>query len=685
MAARQDVRKTISLEDIQTLSLSDIVRCKTMLGHGAEYGVWETPASLIGRRLKGCVSVFCFRKRIRDALPEDVQKTEELEDLLDEGVLWLSRYALLLSVGPAALISRKNGQSRGLDPTTIVAILYTNMPRILACGILRRLAIGSTAKQGFAHHLDAQNLSSLRQDRFLRDELGRLAMLKIKGLWDDAPGGEAIARVTNPRGKAQKPSAEDKSDPYMPIPDEYMAEMGGRVLWFVLNVGPHLLALAEALPELFSGINLKSSAFPNRLRRYLSENVWCDLDSCPIKKMPFEFMVGSLKKSPGTTHDWPPRTWQQVKNCLTALQSAHLWIALLATAGRMQEVLTLQRNCIDRDRNGRPHLSGKTFKLSRDPSGESRQWPLPAVLVEALAQQVRLARACDEIAWLREWNSGGGELKVEGNNLWASFGAGNYTGGERDLAEVSYALQSLAVRLGMTPMPGGKNLHAHRFRKTIARLAALAIVDSPRVLMQLFGHRDIAMTLHYILGDKTLQVEIEQVTRELRIMRCQEVVESLHSALHDPDELAFGGYGGGAVAHMAEAVISHEETLICQGRQWGADSAYDLAVILTLNGQYFRMVKPGVLCTKPTTELSPCKCGSDCINRIEEKTARRDVMHIIPVLLEQGERALADNQLMVVANVVDQLEDELARFEDIGKEWKENPKLICLQEALSDK
>ena len=133
---------------------------------------------------------------------------------------------------------------------------------------------------------------------------------------------------------------------------------------------------------------------------------------------------------------------------------------------------------------------------------------------------------------------------------------------------------------------------------------------------------------------------------------------------------------------MVESIENQEELLHRHGRLWDADSAYKLAVILTNNGQYFRVVKPGVLCTKPSREASPCKCGSDCENRIEDKTARRDVMEILPVLIKQGQLALEENRLLLVANVVEQLDEEMARFDDIGVAWSTNPELIVLREAV---
>lgn len=274
-------------------------------------------------------------------------------------------------------------------------------------------------------------------------------------------------------------------------------------------------------------------------------------------------------------------------------------------------------------------------------------------------------------------------LTAESNHLWASLGTGGGVNPEDQLYSFIQALRMLAERVGLTSKPGGKNLHPHRFRKTVARLAGIAIVDSPRVLMKLLGHKDIAMTLGYILTDKALQVEIDQVARELRIMRCQEVIEGMHTALHEQGAPKYGGYGGGAAPLLTEAIKTHEEELHRSGQEWDANSSYELSVILTGNGQYYRLTRPGVVCIKESREAGPCSCDSTCINRIEEKTARRDVSNIIPILIDEGKHALAENQLLLVADKVQQINEELLRFEDIKVEFDDHPDVISLREAVA--
>ncbi|MBD0679932.1 hypothetical protein [Pseudomonas sp. PSB11] len=678
-----EARKLFPKELLQYLDCNSAARCQALLGHGDEIGVWKTDESSIGGRHTKIPLVF-MRERLVRYLPSEVLHAAELETLLDEGVLTMTRYALLMRMGQSSI----RNQGRSLDVTTIAYELYQRLPTIIAQGIKRRLEGVDLGEAGLVRCLNSDDLRSLNSNRYLRVVLRRIAMLADQDLWSDAPIGVFLRKTTSPRGSALPTLKEEKANPFLPIPDDYMAEMGAGVLWLVQDLGPNLIALAESLPKMISGISLKSQAFPKRLQCYFSQNAWCDRKGRPITqplcRIPAPRHRGghrAERRGAIDEHDWLPRSWQNVQVLIVTLQSAHLWVALLAMGGRLQEVLTLPRNCVEEKRDGETYVNGKTYKLSRNLAGEDREWPVPDILVEALAQQARLVRACERVAWLREGNDESDEMLIKNNHLWGSFGPGAMAR-DKQLVCVNNALRRLADRLSMISKPGGRNLHAHRFRKTIARLAALAIVDSPRVLMQLFGHRNITMTLHYILTDKSLQVEIEKVTRELRVMRCQDVLEDLHSAVSERGAPAFGGYGGGALPHMTKTIKIQEEELHRQGLQWSAGSARELAVMLTNNGQYFRMVKPGVLCTKPTREATPCQCSSDCINRIEEKTARRDVIDLVPALIKEGHLALTDRQLLVAANVVEQLDEELARFEDIGAMWRDNPELIALREAV---
>ena len=219
-------------------------------------------------------------------------------------------------------------------------------------------------------------------------------------------------------------------------------------------------------------------------------------------------------------------------------------------------------------------------------------------------------------------------------------------------------------------------LHTHRFRKTVARLAGVAIVDSPRVLMQLLGHQDIEVTLHYICTDKGLAADIERVARELRIMRSQAVFEGIHASM----QTGVKKYGGGGVPGL--------EAMIRQAKDWGAETSHELSVLLTTNGRHTKLVRPGVMCLKPSLTNAPCTCDSSCENRIErlidDEVQRRDVLSVIPVLIEEGNRAVEENNLLVAEDKLRQIDEDLGWLgEDATNEFAGNKGLRRLREALA--
>lgn len=675
------------LDGLQYLDRDSAVRCQAMLGHGDQFGVWETPAELVGRRLSPGLAILSIRERLVRYLPDTLSFSDGLDALVDEGLLWVTRYALLCRMGPAA-----NGKNKGssLDATSLANNLFQYVSKIIARGIVRRLEGSASDQDGFVCCLTVDDLLEFRNVRNLGYEFKRMTVFADRGLWYDAPVKPRLRKNTDPKGRAVRPPEEEKRTPHPSIPDEFLAEMGPRVLWVVQDLGPNLLHLLEAVPDLFSSSNgnnmvgISPRHRTARLEQYFDQNVWLGRDGQTITAPPLYLKTASGRIRTLRNSDWPPSNWDQIKVLSATLQSAHLWVALLAMAGRVSEIRSLPRTCVEWARDGKPYVNGKTYKLSQYFGGEERDWPAPEALIDALAQQIRLIKAWERITLtIREKFEDSETLQTEGGHFWASLGSASMADPTNELSDVRQALMRLAKQLGMDPRPGGKSLHPHRFRKTIARLMGIAIVDSPRVLMRLLGHRDITMTMHYILTDTALRTEIEQVTRELRIMRCQGLLEDIRTSLHAPGAPAFGGHGGGAAPLLAEAIKSKEKELHQQGQEWDADTTYEMALHLTQSGRFFRLTRPGVICLKEDRNAGLCTCDSSCINRIEEKTARRDVIELIPILVDQGKRALADNELLLLANTVEQLEDELARFEDIGAEWMTNSEVIALQEAVA--
>lgn len=675
------------LESLQSLNMESARHCQMMLEHGETFGLWATPEALVPH-MKSHMRRVDFRKRITVYLPKETQTSPALGELLDEGVLWLTRMGLLMRMGAGAGIRAK---FKPLNASTVAGRLYQADAKLVALGISRRLESTTNSNTGFTSALTADDLRTLWAKTESRLVLMRLTQLHALGLWSDAPASKDFKGKATPlRGTLIPRPPEHKPIPYPPIPDDYMAAMGPKVLWLIKDLGPNLLHLLETVPTMLRNVNPTHYNIYPRITRYFDTNVWSDRNGRVIEKPPFSLQHGSDSGKhfldDSSQHDpfeWPPRHLSSVKTLASMLQNAHLWMALLVMAARIGEVATLRRDCVDFGRDGQLYANGKTYKASRALAGKDREWPMPNILVDVLAQQVKLVEACERLARMMEDSTEMADLLGDGKHLWASLGTSGSADATEKLVSYDKGLRMLAVRIGLSPKPGGKNLHPHRLRKTLARLAGLAIDGSQKVLMQLLGHDDVTTTLGYMQADRAFAKEVNDITRELRIMRGEALIEDMRAALRVPNSRPYGGHGGGGAPVLADTVRAYEEELHRSGQEWGVDTARELSVLLTNNGESARLISAHVVCTKTAGEVGLCSskkgaivagnCQVECRNHIEDKTGRRDTERVIPILVQHAQKNIANNDWLPLQRDKKQLEQELKRYDDIGAKWRANP------------
>jgi len=686
------------LESLQHLDEQSALRCQKILGHGDEYGVWETVEEMIPH-LNLSYRRIDFRRRIAAYLPKKTPSSPSLEALMDEGTLWLTRIALLMRMGPAGVGRR--AKAKPLDATSICGNLFSSLANIVARGITLRLANPGNSSKGFASVLTTEDLRLWWADDYLRPELTRLTQLQGYGLWSDAPIQlDFKGKTTAVRGTPRPRVTKRIEIPFPAIPDDYLAAMGPRVLWLVKDLGPNLIHLLETLPTLLPKGRCTLFLINSRIVSYFSTNVWHDRHGQAIMAPPFNLQHGSnkgihMRNDPAQHNpfEWPPRHFDSIKNLSVTLQSAHLWITLLVMAARIGEVATLRRDCIEFASDGQPYINGKTYKASRALSGTEREWPMPEFLVDVLAQQVKLIEASERLAEYIENSIELTDVARDSTHMWASLGSSTNSDATNKLKGYGSCLQTLARRIGMTPKPGGKNLHPHRFRKTQARLAGLAIDGSQKVLMLLLGHDDVTTTLGYMQSNPAFAKEVDDITRELRIIRGEVLIKDIRAALHDPKSLPYGGHGGGGAPALAGSVRAYEEELHRSGEEWGVNTARELSVLLTNNGESARLISAHVVCTKTAGEVGLCSskkgaivagnCQTECRNHIEDKAGRRDTERVIPILVQHAQENIANNNWLPLARDKKQLEQELKRYDDIGAQWRAKPEVRAILEAAT--
>jgi integrase len=677
------------LENFQELGKGDLLLAQSLAGHGEKWGIWETPASISPGRLGSHYRRIDLAKRLRAYLKKEQVSEESVDALLDEGVLNLTRIALLLRLAPTGG-KRKNKVSQ-LKPSTLAQRLYLECPQVIARAI-RRKAVHPEASGLFACMTD-EDVTDLRRTKACRIELDRLETLNSQGLWADMPPLPDILTTTDPRGKSQRATEQVLGGEYQPIPDDYLAEIGPRVLWIVRELGPHLTSLLDELADLLERLDWSTMTKAKLVddyglvNKFIAEHLrahpWMDLKGKPLRPH-FPLITGAKAKD---RFEWPPRTYEHLKVLSVTLQSAHLFVTLLACAGRIGEIETLARSCVSTSRDGKHYVFGWTYKLSENMFGDTRQWPAPEILVQALGQQARLAAT-----WSRlppgALERGLPSTPASHQSLWLSLGSGGSANSSDPLSSSHASLPTLAIRVGMDPKPGGVNLHPHRFRKTIGRLAGVALFNSPLVLKRLFGHKSIEMTLRYILCDKDIRTEAERVLRELRILHCADMLEEIRQAVASGKPLP--GHYGVATTRLEEAVKEHEGRLTRSGRLWSEGSAYDLAYLLTANGQGWRFVTKNVVCTKVPGEPGLCSksrqrgepntsnCKSECNNRIVLAISRRDAAEVLESYLDVARRARQDEQYLVCYEAMERFKAELEDLPDMKAQYLAMPEVESL-------
>jgi len=549
----------------------------------------------------------------------------------------------------------------------------------------------------------------------IRNEIRRMQVLEQKGLWCDAPPWRVnIEKLTEVSGEYNKIRPEVKIDPHLPLPDDFVSQMGQRSLWLIEQLAPNILRALNDFQTLWkrAAATGKDRAFIGRLcKEYLSSFNWTDSSGKLLEKPNFELRLtthGEGNKKIKLTESitdlavWPPKNMSHIFGLARIIQGAHYFIASLSTTARIGESIMFNRSCVVYDKNGTYKIEGLTFKLVKRVDGELRTWTLPPLAAIAIEQQARLVALYEKLS---------GGVKVidpdtisPGIHLWGQVGG---SVSERSKPMAASGLNSLFVSftlaLGMDSRPGGQLVRSHRFRKTIARLVALALTSAPKVLQDVFGHKSIEMTMYYILTDKDLAAEIDTIAKELRVMSATDVVSKMvdaedgaeNSDVSEKEKVKtktlFGGYGGPAALRIRAAIDEHKAVVFRRGEDFNASSIRELAEVLTMQGKNWQVVRAGVLCTKSASQSGPCnkkkgkpepsRCDTDCDFRLEEAWHQQDVDECIAeavrLYIEETDR----QEDLVASLWAGQIRAHVPRFPALKEKWMNHPTVRAVMSA----
>ena len=349
------------------------------------------------------------------------------------------------------------------------------------------------------------------------------------------------------------------------------------------------------------------------------------------------------------------------------LQTAHAFVLLLSAGPRTSEVLSYEEACIDEAEGKQPRLIGTTFKLEKAEAGRQRDFPAPKVVIDAARQQRSLARLVKRLAVQ-------GGIECTGLHLWVqvmSVGTGEQGSPKHDL---NASLNSMVKTLGLGHLLDDDNptCHVHRFRKTLARLVALALVNAQMILMDCFGHDDPEMTLlRYILSDRQIHADILRVQKELVILLAED-------AIQEADGL--GGAAGHRVREQRELALKR----LGKSELDPADIR-ELAEALTLDGRVWVVVGSGVVCTLPQGATGPCSkqqsgrnpayCRSGCDHQLLTSYNKSETDDAIAYMVCELVRAEEDENELMIAQWRAQITGWIYRWREVYEKWSSHTSL----------
>jgi Phage integrase family len=644
-----------SVSGIHTMTKDQLLGLQQLAGWGSEWGIIDTP---------------------KDRLPYGGSRNSDRRILsvnalcsvgpeLELVQLTFARFALLLYFGKANLYSGY------LKAGTICVAL-----RIMKSALAVALTKPQNPQGGLLARLSEADWH-IQRGNTVRDTFGelfsRLRKFQAKGWWLDVPFQRTVGSQESHLDAAKIPVKASKphGDGHQPLPDDFVAEAGWRLIWILENLGPALIdcgrklaAIRYSLAQQALAKGLQSSSISDVLsppsQSFLATYDWRRSDGQKIESLPFavDLAMSSGSKGGRTEFSWPPRNFHFVGQLLQMLQDAHMFLFLLASGGRISECLSLQPDCVVCENPNQESIAGRTYKLVSQEVGEPRDWPVPSIVLKAIQQQIALSEvivSLGEEVVLRDTN-------VQPTSIWVTGTGIDVKGG------TSLRFGRTFRFLGLSHLLKGDSANPHRFRKTLARLCALVLFGAPKILMDLFGHKDIAMTLHYINTDPLLRAEMIQIARDITIMYAKDAIANID------------GYGGPAARKLSNAIQQEKVRL---GRDLGADDMQRCAEMLTDNGSLWTLVRPGVLCTKRPSDAGPCTkargmpdpahCQTSCDNRLEQALLRDDVDRSIEQAVGHLEQAYADGDEYASENWIGQVLALLPRFPDIKKKWILHP------------
>ena len=218
------------------------------------------------------------------------------------------------------------------------------------------------------------------------------------------------------------------------------------------------------------------------------------------------------------------------------LLGACISIILLITGMRIRELQNLKVGCCIPIDSNLYKLNYKIFKTaSNSEHGENADFPVPKIIFTAVSLVERLLTRV--------------RSEIDSDFLFVGYEFRKSRYKFCDSATLRRFLRRIIDDENVK-----KNIHPHRFRKTIAWLLISRSERNIDIIRQLFGHRSYKMTLEYILRNYEL---VDEVVNQLRINYAQDFYDLTKSIIS-------GHYSGPAADRLARSIKSNPSSFNSQ-------------------------------------------------------------------------------------------------------------------------
>jgi integrase len=623
---------------IQFLQKDELLVLQRHFHLGSEWGTIELPE-------KWCTNGVGVSNQ-RTNLYVAFSKSKKSKEAVELAVLTATRMALvcLCCISPMPL-----GGVSFLNPRTIVSKLKISWKHLILRALER--TDGTEGKLlGFLHPRDFQGNGDREKRR--RYELERFARFAQIGCWSDAPSWTTwdIDCEESNLGDCIKNPRVPANNKILPLPDEFVHHAGHYAAWIVEYMAEPIINAIEDWLFIQKKQRKRGSEHVTDFNTFLRRYKW------PFDKPPFDI---KLPYSDGPEEQaWPPKTWSDLIRFAKLVQMAHYFVVALSVGPRVSEMLSFTTDSVTCEPDA---IQGKTWKVSTCLDGEERDWPLPNLAMRAAVQQRTLRRLFEMIRDKDQTWLGACRKNLP---LWITMMCAHDRGLPMCSLTANEGLRWFADAVCVSHLLDDVPLTHHRFRKTIARLIAIAFVHSPQILQDIFGHKSIDMTLSYILTDPLIMADMREAREELVRMLAKEAVQNAE---------LLGGPAAKDIRQSIQIVKTRSMG------DYGAKEEDELVEMLTHSGKTWTKPRDSVICTKKKGDIGPCAIGSSVVNpancqaqcshRLELPAARNQADSAIRRCVEKIEKFRMNGDLIFSEVWEVRLIENLDRFEDLKDKW----------------